>query len=83
MVADDVAAAVCGVRLVSGGIFGAIKICLWGVELAVGSESPIDGGLYGEPGSEVSDEAVLESVQLKVATPLEREEKKRKIINLN
>lgn len=31
-----------------------------------------DDGLYGEPGSEPSLEAVLESVQLSVATPLNR-----------
>lgn len=44
-----------------------------GVELALGeSVSPIEGGLYGEPGSEASEDAVLESVQLNVATPLER-----------
>lgn len=65
----------CWEMLVSGGIFGAIRMgcCLQGVEVVDGgSESPIDGGLYGEPGSEVSDDAVLESVQLSVATPLKR-----------
>lgn len=44
-----------------------------GVEFALGeSASLIDGGLYGEPGSDASDDAVLESVQLSVATPLKR-----------
>lgn len=57
-------------------LMAAVVVDFCGVEFALGeSASLIDGGLYGEPGSEVSDDAVLESVQLNVATPLKRKDK--------
>lgn len=49
--------------------FGGIAVPLFGLL------SSHDDGLYGEPGSEASLDVVLESVQLNVATPLERTKK--------
>lgn len=54
-------------------------IC-WSLLLVALFASSTEPGLYGDPGSDESLDAVLESVQL-TATPLKREEGERNALN--
>lgn len=55
-----------GIAVLGGVVTDFVWACCW-----LGSSLEEDDGLSGEPGSDPSLDAVLESVQLSVATPLE------------